>query len=634
MAKIIVIVEKLKDWNSYYPVEQLMTPQDYLVNWDEKINESKGPKEKIKIINLCRNYKYLSNGYYCSLLAEARGHSVIPSVQTINDLSRSVLYSLATEDLTESIQKALKNRKTLESFSITVSFGKADDDSLQDVVRQIFDLFPAPILQVEFEFDKVWEILSIKTGSINALTGKDEDRFANALDDYSEKIWRKPKTKKKYRHELAILHNPLEPMPPSDKKALNNFIKAGKESDVLVELIEKKDYSKVAEYDALFIRETTSINHHTYRFAKKAESEGLVVIDDSMSILRCTNKIYMHNLMNSSNIHSPKTLVIGKDNPVQLQQAVEEIGLPMIIKIPDGAFSQGIYKVKTMEDLLKITDDLFKKTSLLIAQEFFFTDYDWRIGVLNDRAIFACKYYMTKGHWQIYNHDKKWMKSLKLRTTPPYAVIYFNKNKLLIQTGPRTVWVDIDTQEARYAHLDDMLLKGSRRQSLISAPEEIILQSFLTPYEYRGALLDKTRLRYRQDNKFDPLIDILGTQKNPLGYLTILRSFQSLIYIQYDHSGNIISEKSSIVDRFDFLTAQDLISSVINLALGDRMIQIVDGTKINTNYIDVMSDGLKMSYEIPDRCVTQQPVVMNGLLTIPIFCAKTKTEFEMRFIEL
>jgi hypothetical protein len=243
-----------------------------------------------------------------------------------------------------------------------------------------------------------------------------------------------------------------------------------------------------------------------------------------------------------------------------------------------------------------------------------------------------------KNEWnydvRILEEPKKWMKGLKLRTTPNYAVIFYYGNKLLVQVGARTVWVNIDTQEASFANYDDMLLKGSRRQSLISAPGENILQSFLTPYEYRGALLDKTRLRYLQLDKFDPLIDILGTQKNNLGYLTILRSFQSLIYVQYDHSGKMLSEKKSIVDRFDFLTAQDLISSVINLSLNERMIQIVDGTKINTNYIDVMTDGKKISYEIPDRCVTQQPIVINGLLTMPIFCAKTKTEFEMRFIEL
>jgi glutathione synthase/RimK-type ligase-like ATP-grasp enzyme len=405
VAKIIVIVEKLKDWNSYYPVEQLMTPQDYLVNWDETLHSSKNSEERIKIINLCRNYKYLSNGYYCSLLAEARGHSVIPSVKAINDLSKSFLYSLQTEDIDQTIQKSLKNHATDQEFTITIYFGKTENELLQDVARQIFDLFAAPILLVDFYWDKKWEIRSIRTGSLNALSTTDEDKFAASLDDYSGKIWRKPKAKKKYRYDMAILHNPNELTAPSDKKALANFIKAGKENDVLVELIEKKDYSRIAEFDALFIRETTAINHHTYRFAKKAESEGLVVIDDPMSILRCTNKIYMHNLLQSNNINTPKTLVIS-NSPEQLNEAVEEIGFPMIIKIPDGSFSKGIYKVKTLEDMKKICDDLFKKTALILVQEFFYTDFDWRIGILNDRPIYACKYYMTKGHWQIYNHDK------------------------------------------------------------------------------------------------------------------------------------------------------------------------------------------------------------------------------------
>src|SRR5689334_98369 len=100
-----------------------MTPQDYLVNWDENLYGPKGANERIKIINLCRNYKYLSNGYYCSLLAEARGHSVIPSLKAVNDLSRSYLYGLETEDLDTAIQKAFKNQSRSDGISITIYFG-------------------------------------------------------------------------------------------------------------------------------------------------------------------------------------------------------------------------------------------------------------------------------------------------------------------------------------------------------------------------------------------------------------------------------------------------------------------------------------------------------------------------------
>lgn len=123
-GEIIVIVEKTKDWNSFYPAEKLLTPDDYLINWDDNAPENKDDKERIKIINLCRSYKYLSAGYYCSLLAEARGHSVIPSVKALNDLSRQFLYNLETEDLDQTIQKALKGQNHQEPFSIKIFSAK------------------------------------------------------------------------------------------------------------------------------------------------------------------------------------------------------------------------------------------------------------------------------------------------------------------------------------------------------------------------------------------------------------------------------------------------------------------------------------------------------------------------------
>jgi glutathione synthase/RimK-type ligase-like ATP-grasp enzyme len=407
MAKIFVVVEKLKDWKPYYPIDQLLTPMDYLIKWEELYQASTSATERVKVINLCRNYKYLSNGYYCSLLAEARGHSVIPSIKTISELSKSFLYHLETNDLDTAVQKALKSKESTESFSINIFFGQTLYFPLEDVARQIFDLFQTPLLQVEFCHDGKWEIDSIKPIALNSLTPEEEDLFASALDSYSNKIWKKPRSKKQYRYDLAILHNPKEELAPSNKKALQNFIKVGKDLNVCVELIEKKDYSSLAEYDALFIRETTSINHHTYRFAKKAQSEGMVVIDDPMSMLRCTNKIYLANLMKEHNISGPKTIIVSKEqfeNAKEKMDLIPGLDFPVIMKIPDGSFSKGVVKAKTLEDFNHYAEEYFKKTSLILIQEFVYTDFDWRIGILNDRPIFAAKYFMSKGHWQIYNH--------------------------------------------------------------------------------------------------------------------------------------------------------------------------------------------------------------------------------------
>ena len=225
----------------------------------------------------------------------------------------------------------------------------------------------------------------------------------------------------------------------------------------------------------------------------------------------------------------------------------------------------------------------------------------------------------------------RWVKSLNLRYTPQIQVFHDFGQRLLVKIGGKTAWVDLKTQEASWAQLDDLLLDGSRRQILFGT-DQYILQSFLTTFEYRGFVLPRIKLSYSQADAFDPLIDVVATMKNARGYLTVLRSFQKLIFVQYDETGSLISKSENPIDRFDFLTAQDLISSVVNLTLRDQMIQVVDGTKVNTSYVDVIKDGRLKSFEIPFECVTQQPLVMDGAAVLPLFCAQDKDHFEMNFI--
>jgi glutathione synthase/RimK-type ligase-like ATP-grasp enzyme len=44
---------------------------------------------------------------------------------------------------------------------------------------------------------------------------------------------------------------------------------------------------------------------------------------------------------------------------------------------------------------------------MVILQEYLYSDFDWRIGIIDNQPLFACKYYMSKGHWQIYNWGEK-----------------------------------------------------------------------------------------------------------------------------------------------------------------------------------------------------------------------------------
>ena len=93
MATHIIVVENRSDWKAQFPEVTVIPVKDYLA-------QQAYLKEKdVRVINLCRSYRYSSVGYYCSLLAEGRHHKVIPSVRTILDLSSKSIYSLDTEDL-------------------------------------------------------------------------------------------------------------------------------------------------------------------------------------------------------------------------------------------------------------------------------------------------------------------------------------------------------------------------------------------------------------------------------------------------------------------------------------------------------------------------------------------------------
>ena len=84
-------------------------------------------------------------------------------------------------------------------------------------------------------------------------------------------------------------------------------------------------------------------------------------------------------------------------------ELTKQLGLPYVLKQPDGSFSNGVVKVSDPVSLDEELHRLLNQSDLIIAQEFVPTEFDWRIGILDRKPLYACKYYMAKNHWQI-NH--------------------------------------------------------------------------------------------------------------------------------------------------------------------------------------------------------------------------------------
>ncbi len=358
---------------------------------------------RIRIINLCDTQRYLSQGYYCSLLAEARRHEVLPSVRMINTLrdSEEQVFWLAGE------KSVLRKLSDQEQHQILLCMGQTQQPVFKKIATTIFQRYPAPLLSVALTRNGDNIRIQLKYVGLTELSDAQRQFFWQTLADYDRSRWRKHGSGRKYRWEMAILVNPEESSPPSNKSAVTRFAKAGAKLGINVQALSAQELLHVNQYDALFLRETTAINHHTYRLASEAEKAGVVVIDDTDSILRCCNKVFLHDAFAYQKVPSLKTHFVYRTDHETLSKLENDLSFPMVLKLPEGSFSKGVFKVESREQLVNKLNELFEVSALVLAQQFLYTEFDWRIGVLNGRALYACRYYMARNHWQIYNHNSK-----------------------------------------------------------------------------------------------------------------------------------------------------------------------------------------------------------------------------------
>ena len=393
---ILIVVNNPKEWPFDIPGVEVVASRAYVA--DPKYYTLRNGK----VFNLCRFYRYQSLGYYVSLLAEARGHRPMPSVTTMQDLQSRTLVRFVADDLDELIQKSLAPIRA-NQFVLSIYFGRNLAKRYARLSLRLFNLFQAPLLQAHFIRRDKWQIHHIELLPASELPEEHRPFVVQAASDHFAGRYPRVRKRQTPRYDLAILRDPKEAIPPSDDTALQHFMKAADTLGMHAEYIGRDDYVRLAEFDALFIRQTTHVNHYTYRFARRAMSEGLVVVDDPASILQCTNKVYLTELLQRHKVSIPRTRVVHRDN---VADVMADLGLPCVLKEPDGAFSQGVVKVETTAELQHQVERFLDKSELVIAQEFMPTPFDWRVGIFDRQPLYVCKYYMAAHHWQILKRDR------------------------------------------------------------------------------------------------------------------------------------------------------------------------------------------------------------------------------------
>jgi glutathione synthase/RimK-type ligase-like ATP-grasp enzyme len=395
------------------------------------------------VVNLCRSWKYGSKGYYVSLLADARGQHPIPGVDVSEGLGdpyglfRTLQEAgVATVDPEEmrarrraakpshpqeeegdeddaprafpipcvrvqgdggSAVRAASDEETAETL---VFLGSAADTRFRNTALAVYREWPAPVLRLQLVREEgEWKVTAVAPVPPHRLGAEEHARLCEALAD-PRRIVRREKAppREERRASIAVLHDPDDVFSPSSPETLDRLERVAARMNVHVRRIGLDELHKLPEYDALWIRALTGVSEPAFQFALRAEALGMPVVDDSQSIIRCGNKVFLEELLRREGIPTPRTRIVTRHTP---WDQVSELGAPVVIKLPDGSFSAAVHKVSTRDEFRRRADDMFRRSPLIIAQEFLPTDYDWRITVLDGRLLFACKYHMARGHWQV-----------------------------------------------------------------------------------------------------------------------------------------------------------------------------------------------------------------------------------------
>lgn len=437
--RVLVVVQDPRD------AEGL--PEELVVEADRYLEGGGDLAEpRLTVVNLCRSTRYGSRGYYVSLLADARGQQAIPSVETSEGLqepygrfralqeagvptvdeaemrvrARTVPGGAAQADadagnddarppfpvpLVRDGNGGCRPARPGEYLETLVHLGRCADPRFHRAALAVFREWPAPVLRLQLvNEDEEWKVTQVAAASPHHLTPEERTQLVQALAD-PERVVRRGREapRETVRASIAVLVDPGDLFSPSSPETIDRLERVAARMNVHVHRIGLSDLRKLPEYDALFIRVLTGVSEPAFQFALRAEALDMPVVDDPQSIIRCGNKVFLEELLRREGIPTPRTLIVTRNTP---WEQVAALGLPLVVKLPDGSFSAAVHKIASRDDFRRRTGEMFERSPLIIAQEFLPTEYDWRVTVLGGRLLFAARYYMARGHWQIRSASK------------------------------------------------------------------------------------------------------------------------------------------------------------------------------------------------------------------------------------
>ncbi len=398
------------------------------------------------VVDLCRDPRYLSEGWYVALLAEARGGRPVPEPALLEQRNDRGAWTRAlreegldvldptevaerltgdstlagpwppvVDDLDEPEPRAPRPDERLRLRVLCGHPGPLDAPptapSLPRLARKVFAAWGLPLLEVRLVRDAGrWRVVDLRSLTVADLTPADRQALGGALADLPTGA------PAPTIPSIAVLWDGADPSSASSAETIERLGVVAERQGLRVERLGLGDLDRLGEHDALFIRTLTGVDQPAWRFATRAEALGMPAIDHPTAIVRCSNKVYVHELLTRAGLATPPTVVFGASATFDTLTA--SLGTPVVVKVPDGSFSTGVFKVTDEAAFDALVPGLLARTPLLVAQAWLPTTFDWRVGVLDGAPLFAARYHMVSGHWQIRALDGKAVRFGRVEAVP------------------------------------------------------------------------------------------------------------------------------------------------------------------------------------------------------------------------
>lgn len=409
-----------------------------------------GVSARETVLNLCRTHKDLSKGYYVSLVADARGLRVIPGVDTLKLLDDAAALFRALdeapgvkvvtpEEMTHRRRELARGRRgrgpapaggrrdpapwvvreldhekdvryrparPAERREEVLVLGRVTSRSLARLGAAVFRACPVPLLRLGLLKEQgVWKVVEVTQERLADLDEAHKRLLVRELRRPQALARAAARRRPDPRLSLAILYDARSPYAPSTAETIEKIERTAERMGVHTVRLAPDGIARLADHDALFIRALTGLGEPAFRFAARAEALGMPVVDDPQSIIRCGNKVFLHELLKREGVPTPPTWITPPSTP--FRALAERLGTPFIIKLPEGSFSTAVRKVATEAEYRREAKAMGSHSPLLIAQAYMPTDFDWRVTTLGGKVLFVCKYHMARGHWQIRAADAR-----------------------------------------------------------------------------------------------------------------------------------------------------------------------------------------------------------------------------------